>query len=112
MTHTYPADMVINLKGTHATNILSLYKHNTNTDNGAVSIPTAGFFDAICSQTGTTQWKAVPTPYRYGITPPTGPFAADAMNGVTNPGYTIMDPTGWVSNAPNYQSLDQSCRRR
>jgi len=105
MTHTYPADMVFNLKGTHATNIVSLYKHNTNTDNGAVSIPTAGFFNAVCSQVGTTQWKAVPTPFRYGITPPTGPFAADALNGVTNPGYTIMDPIGWVSNAPSIPSI-------
>ncbi|MGH2553272.1 MAG: Kelch repeat-containing protein, partial [Chitinophagaceae bacterium] len=105
MTHTYPADMVINLKGTQATNILSLYKHNTNTDNGAVSIPTAGFFDAVCSSTGSIQWRVVPTPFRYGITTPTGPFAADALNGVTNPGYTIMDPTGWVSNATTFASL-------
>ena len=105
MTHTYPADMVMNLKGTHPTNILSLYKHNTNTDNGAVSIPTAGFFNAVCSRNGTIQWKAVPTPFRYGITAPTGPFAADALNGVTNPGYTIMDPTGWVSNATTFASL-------
>jgi hypothetical protein len=105
MTHTYPADMIINLKGTHPTNILSLYKHNTGTDNGAVSIPTAGFFNAVCSQVGTTQWKAVPTPYRYGITPPTGPFAADALNAFNNPGYVIQDITGWNSNAPNFASL-------
>ncbi len=105
MAHTYPADMVLNLKGPAAANILSLYKHNTNTDNGASSIPTAGFYDAVCSKLGATQWKAVPTPYRYGITAPTGPFAADALNGVTNPGYTIMDPIGWVSNATTFNSL-------
>jgi hypothetical protein len=105
MTHTYPADMVINLKGSHATNILSLYKHNTNTDNGPVGVANSGFYNDICSQVGTTQWRVVPNPFRYGITPPTGPFAADALNGVTNPGYTIMDPIGWVSNAPNFPSI-------
>jgi subtilisin-like proprotein convertase family protein len=105
MTHTYPADMVLNLKASHPTNILSLYKHNTNTDNGAASVPTAGFFNAVCSQVGTTQWRTVPTPFRYGITAPTGPFRADALNGVTNPGYTIMDPIGFVSNATTFASL-------
>ena len=106
MTHTYPADMVFNLKGPAPnTNILSLYKHNTNTDNGAASVPSAGFFDAVTSSTGTIQYKTVPTPFRYGITAPTGPFAADALNGVTNPGYVIMDPTGWVSNATNFAGI-------
>ena len=108
MTHTYPADMVFNLKGPEAgnTNIFDLYKHNTNTDNGAVSIPTAGFYDAQISSTGTVlQFKAVPSPYRYGQTPPTGPFAADALNGVTNPGYSIMDPAGYASNCTNISQL-------
>lgn len=104
MPHTYPADMVINLKAPNG-QILSLFKHNTNTDNGAVSIPTAGFFNAVVNSSSVVQFKAVPTPYRYGITPPAGPYQADALNGVTNPGYTIMDPAGFVSNAASFANL-------
>jgi Secretion system C-terminal sorting domain len=52
------------------------------------------------------QFKAVPTPYQYGITAPTGPFAPDVLNGTVNPGYpAINDPTGFVSNAPNFPAL-------
>ncbi len=104
MPHTYPADMVFNLKAPNG-QILSLYKHNTNTDNGAASIPTAGFYGAAVSSIGITVFSSVPTPYQYGITPPTGPFKPDALNGVSNPGYTIMDPTGFVSNAANFAAL-------
>ena len=97
--------MVINLKAPNG-QILSLYKHNTNTDNGAASVPTAGFFNAVISSLGSVQFKTVPTPFQYGITAPAGPFQADALNGVTNPGYpVIMDPTGFVSNAANFNAL-------
>ena len=105
MAHTYPADMVFNLKAPNG-QILNLYKHNTNTDNGAASIPTAGFFNAVINNTGTVVFSTVPTPYRYGITAPTGPFRADALNApLTNPGYTIMDPAGFASNAANFAAL-------
>lgn len=104
MTHTYPADMIINLKAPNG-QILSLYKHNTNTDNGPASVANAGFYDAVVSSLGTVIFKNVPTPFRYGITPPTGPFLADNLNGVTNPGYVIMDPTGFASNAAGWNSL-------
>lgn len=105
MPHTYPADMIINLKAPNG-QILNLYKHNTNTDNGAASIPTAGFFNAVVSSTGTVVFSTVPSPYQYGITAPTGPFKADALNApLTNPGYTIMDPTGFASNAANFAAL-------
>jgi subtilisin-like proprotein convertase family protein/photosystem II stability/assembly factor-like uncharacterized protein len=104
MPHTYPADMVFNLRGPSG-QILNLYKHNTNTDNGAASIPTAGFYNAVVSGTATTQFVSVPTPFRYGQTAPAGPYKPDALNGVTNPGYTIMDPTGFVSNASTFGNL-------
>lgn len=102
--HTYPADLIINLKAPNG-QILNLYKHNTNTDNGAASVPGAGFYNAVVSSTGAVIFKNVPSPYAYGVTAPTGPFAADALNGVTSTGYTIMDPTGFVSNAPNFAAL-------
>jgi subtilisin-like proprotein convertase family protein len=104
MPHTYPADMVFNLRAPNG-QILSLYKHNTNTDNGPASVATAGFYNAVVSSAATTAFVAVPTPFRYGITAPAGPYKADALNGVTNPGYPIMDPTGFVSNAANFGSL-------
>ncbi len=104
MPHTYPADMIFNLKAPNG-QILNLYKHNTNTDNGAASIPTAGFFNAVVNSSSAVQFVAVPTPYQYGITAPAGPYKPDALNGVANPGYTIMDPTGFVSNAANFGSL-------
>jgi subtilisin-like proprotein convertase family protein len=104
MTHTYPADMIINLKAPNG-QILSLYKHNTNTDNGAASVPNAGFYDAKISSLGTVVFKTVPTPFRYGITPPTGPFQADNLNGTVDPGYTIQDITGYNSNAAGWGSL-------
>ena len=104
MPHTYPADMVFNLRAPNG-QILSLYKHNTNTDNGPAAIPTAGFFNAVVSSLSSVQFLSVPTPYRYGQTPPAGPYRADALNGVTNPGYTIMDPPGYVSNALTFNAL-------
>ena len=104
LPHTYPADMIINLKAPN-NQIVSLYKHNTNTDNGAFSIPTAGFYNAVINSAASTSFVSVPTPFRYGQTAPAGPYKADALNGVTNPGYTIMDPTAFVSNAANFAAL-------
>ena len=104
MPHTYPADMIINLKAPN-NQILSLYKHNTGTDNGAASVPTAGFFNAVVNSTSSVIFSSVPNPYRYGITVPAGPYKADALNGVTHPGYTIVDPTGFASNALNFAAL-------
>jgi subtilisin-like proprotein convertase family protein len=104
MPHTYPADMIFNLKAPNG-QILNLYKHNTNTDNGPASVPTAGFFNAVVNATSSTSFVSVPNPFRYGQTAPAGPYKADALNGVTNPGYTIMDPTGFVSNAANFAAL-------
>jgi hypothetical protein len=60
--HTYPADLVINLKGPHPTNVLSLYKHKTNTNSGAVSITNAGWYNATTSKTATTAYSTVPAP--------------------------------------------------
>lgn len=104
MPHTDPGDMVINLRGPNG-QILSLYKHNSNSNTGLGSIPTAGFYNAVVSSIGVTPFPAVPIPYRYGQTSPAGPYRADALNGVTNPDYTIMDPTGFVSNAQSFQDL-------
>ena len=105
LPHTYPADLVINLKAPN-NNILSLYKHNTQTDNGAASVPTAGFFDAVVNNTSAVQFKSVPTPYRYGVTAPAGPYAPDVLNGSTNPGYPAgSDPVGYVSNATGFSGL-------
>lgn len=105
LPHTYPADLVINLKAPN-NNVLSLYKHNTQTDNGATSIPTAGFFNAVVNNTSAVQFKSVPTPYRYGVTAPAGPYAPDVLNGSTNPGYPAgSDPVGYVSNVTGFSGL-------
>ncbi|HMK03213.1 MAG TPA: T9SS type A sorting domain-containing protein, partial [Ferruginibacter sp.] len=86
--------------------ILSLYKHNTNTNNGAASVATAGFFNAAINSTSSVVFSSVPTPFQYGITAPAGPYKPDALNGaIVNPGYTIMDPTGFASNAANFAAL-------
>ena len=105
MPHTYPADMVFNLKAPNGA-IFNLYKHNTNTDNGAASIPTAGFFNAVVNSSSAVVFSTVPTPYQYGITAPAGPYKPDGLNApLTNPGYTIMDPAGFASNAANFAAL-------
>jgi subtilisin-like proprotein convertase family protein len=105
LPHTYPADMIINLKGPSG-QILNLFKHNTNTDIGAsASIATAGFYYAAVSNIAFTFFASVPTPFRYGQTAPAGPFRPDALNGVTNPGYAIMDPAGFQSNASSFSNL-------
>jgi len=105
MPHTYPHDMIIGLKGPSG-QVLSLYKHNTNTTVfPPASIPTAGWFNAVVNKTSSTVFSTVPTPFRYGITAPAGPYKADALNGTTSAGYTIQDQTGFVSNAANFDAL-------
>ncbi|MFZ1784377.1 MAG: glycine-rich protein, partial [Ferruginibacter sp.] len=104
MPHTYPADMVFNLRAPNGA-ILSLFKHNGNTNNGPAAVPNAGFFNAKVSSASSVPFTAVPNPFRYGETAPAGPYKADALNGVTNPGYVIMDPVGWESNAAGFASL-------
>jgi len=104
MPHTYPADMIFNLRAPNG-QILNLYKHNTNTNN-ATAVPTAGFFNAVVNSTSAVVFSTVPTPYQYGITAPAGPYKPDQLNGaIVNPGYTIMDPAGFASNAANFASL-------
>jgi subtilisin-like proprotein convertase family protein len=105
MPHTYPHDMIFNLKAPNG-QILNLYKHHSNaTVFPAASIPTAGWYNAVVNSTSAIAFGAVPDPFRYGQTAPAGPYKADAVNGGTSPGYTIMDPAGFVSNAANFAAL-------
>jgi subtilisin-like proprotein convertase family protein len=105
MPHPYPHDMIIGLKGPSG-QVLSLYKHNTNTTVfPPASIPSAGWFNAVVNKTSSTVFSTVPDPFRYGITAPAGPYRPDALNGVTSTGYTINDQTGFVSNAANFDAL-------
>jgi subtilisin-like proprotein convertase family protein len=103
LPHTYPGDLIINLRAPNG-QILNLYKYNGGTFSGAASVADAGWYNAIISSSGTVAFSTVPTPYRYGITAPTGPYRADATNSdVTGP--VVQNPLGFVSNAANFAAL-------
>ncbi len=102
MSHTYPGDMIFNLKAPNG-NILNLYKFNSDQDTGPLGgVPTWGWFGAVISSTGTVPFTSVATaPFTYN-TPPI--WKPDAWNAPITT-YPFANPTGFVSNAPNFAAL-------
>jgi subtilisin-like proprotein convertase family protein len=102
MSHTYPGDMIFNLKGPSG-QILNLYKYAGGAFTGASSgVSTWGWYNASVSNAGTAAFNSVAVaPFIYGATPIWKP---DALN-TTVAGTTIQNPTGFVSNATNFAGL-------
>ena len=102
MSHTYPGDMIFNLQAPNG-QILNLYKYGSGVFTGPVSgVPTWGWYGATVSQTGNTAWSTVATaPFIYNNSTP---WSADAINGPVA-GTVVNNPTGFVSNAPNFAAL-------
>ncbi|MBL0359341.1 MAG: hypothetical protein IPP72_21870 [Chitinophagaceae bacterium] len=95
MVHTYPGDMIFNLKAPNG-EIANLYKYNGGTftgNNG--NLVGAGWFNTVTSSRATRAYSSVTAaPYNYGV----GPYAPDLINGgVTGP--TVTDPAGFASTA-------------
>jgi subtilisin-like proprotein convertase family protein len=92
ITHTYIADMSINLKAPNGV-VLNLSRNLTATGNGG-----ANFTNTIISSDGTNLLKN-------GSAPFTNIFKADAINGAITTGYTHSDPTGYVATAASFSDL-------
>ncbi|MGF2410907.1 M36 family metallopeptidase [Ferruginibacter sp.] len=102
MSHTYPGDMIFNLKGPSG-QILNLYKYAGGAFTGPVSgVPTWGWYNASISSSATTTFSSVTAaPFIYGATPTWKP---DALNAAVT-GVTVQNPAGFVSNAAAYSNL-------
>ncbi len=102
MSHTYPGDMIFNLKAPNG-QILNLYKYGSGLFTGSSSgVPTWGWYGAKVSQTGTVAWSTVAAaPYIYNSSTA---WKADAINTVVA-GPTVQNPAGYVSNASGFGDL-------
>jgi len=107
MSHSYPGDMIFNLKSPASAKVLNLYKYNGGNATGPVSLtPASGWYNAQINNTSTTAFSAVGNPYSYGVTAPTGPFRADALNTPVTPlGFPFDNPVGFVSDAANFSEI-------
>ncbi|MBL7703177.1 MAG: M36 family metallopeptidase, partial [Ferruginibacter sp.] len=101
-SHTYPGDMIIHLQAPNG-QIYNLYKYGTGLFTGPASgVPTWGWYGAKVSQTGTVAWSTVATaPFIYNNSTN---WKADGIN-TPVAGPTIQNPTGFVSNAANWNAL-------
>jgi subtilisin-like proprotein convertase family protein len=101
-SHTYPGDMIIHLQAPNG-QILNLYKYGTGLFTGPASgVPTWGWYGAKVSQTGATAWSTVAAaPFIYNNSTN---WRADIIN-TPVAGPTIQNPTGFVSNAANWNAL-------
>ena len=101
MTHTYPGDMIFNLKAPNGS-VLNLYKYGTGlfTGNNGNQVG-AGWFNTIISSASNRAFSTIiAEPYNYGA----GPYRADAINTpVTGP--TVQNPAGFASNATSFNNL-------
>ena len=101
MTHTYPGDMIFNLKAPNGS-VLNLYKYGTGlfTGNNG-NLVGAGWFNTIISSASTRAFSTInAAPYNYGA----GPFRADLINTpVTGP--TVQNPDGFAANATSFNNL-------
>ncbi len=104
MSHTYPGDMIINLKAPNG-KILNLYKYNGGQYTGLDGeIPNSGWFDAEINSFDTTSFYTVPSPYQYGLAPVPGPYKPDLINTnvSTNP---VQNPNGYPADAEQFADL-------
>jgi subtilisin-like proprotein convertase family protein len=102
LTHTYPGDMIINLKAPNG-KILNLYKYNTAQGTGTVAVD-GGWFNALITSSDTTTFRYVPTPFQYGRPPLPGPYRPDAYN-TTIATVTVQNPAGFTSDATSFSDL-------
>ncbi len=102
MSHTYPGDMIFNLKSP-AGGIINLYKYGTGLFTGAVSgVSTWGWYGAKVSQLGNTAWSTVAVaPFIYSNVPA---WKADIIN-ANVAGPTVQNPAGFVSTATNWNAM-------
>ncbi|MFN8244264.1 MAG: M36 family metallopeptidase [Ferruginibacter sp.] len=104
MSHTYPGDMIFNLKSpVTGAPILNLYKYAGGAFTGPASgVPTWGWYNAQVSSAGTSAFNSVTaSPFTYN-TPPV--WKADLLN-ANVAGVVIQNPTGYVSNAANWNAI-------
>jgi subtilisin-like proprotein convertase family protein len=98
MPHTYCGDMSFNLKAPNG-QILNLDRNLGGTGNQAGPYPNTGFTNTVISSASTVSLSTA------NAQPITGTFKADAINGITTPGYAFADPTGFVANATSFSNL-------
>ncbi len=103
MSHTYPGDMIFNLKPPTGTSILNLYKYAGGAFTGPASgVPTWGWYNASASSAGTAAFNSVAVaPFIYGATPI---WRADLLN-TPVAGVVVQNPTGFVSNAASWNDI-------
>jgi subtilisin-like proprotein convertase family protein len=105
MSHTYPGDMIFNLKAPNG-QILNLYKYNNGNATGPASgVATWGWYGAKISSLGTVAFSTVPTaPFIYNNSTN---WRADLRNATVGvPGnFPFDNPTGFVSAATAWSQL-------
>ncbi len=100
MVHTYPGDMIFNLKAPNDV-IANLYKYNGGEFTGnSGNMPNAGWFNSVTSSAGTVAYNTIDSPYRYTSSVI---FAPDLLN--TNPGVPVGNPDDFVSTANTMSEL-------
>jgi subtilisin-like proprotein convertase family protein len=113
MSHTYPGDMIFNLKAPNAaatSNIINLYKYANGAATGPASgVPTWGWYGAKISSNGTAA---------FNTTVPAAPFIynnvinwkADLRNTTVGvpANFPFDNPTGYVSNATSFNQVASS----
>ncbi len=101
MSHTYPGDMIFNLKGANGI-VANLYKYNNGQSTGPASGPaTWGWYGAQVSGSGTVPFTSVTAPFIYNATTAFKPDLADAAIA----GFAIQNPTGFASSATSFDKL-------
>jgi subtilisin-like proprotein convertase family protein len=104
MTHTYPGDMIFNLKAPN-NKILNLYKYGGGEYTGQDgNLPGAGWFNAITSSTATVPYNSVTSTYAYGSAATPGPFLEDALNAPVSQSI-VQNPTGFISDAAGFADV-------
>jgi len=104
MTHTYPGDMIFNLKAPN-NKILNLYKYGGGAYTGQNgNLAGAGWFNAITSSTATVPYSSVTSTYAYGSAATPGPFMADALN-TTISQSVVQNPAGFISDAAGFADV-------
>jgi len=104
MSHTYPGDMIFNLRAPNG-QIFNLYKYAGGNFTGPASgVPTWGWYGAQIHATGTTTpfSTVAAAPFIYGA-PPTL-WRPDALN-TPVVGVVVQNPNGFPSAAANFSDL-------
>jgi len=101
MSHTYPGDMIINLKGPNSASVTNLYKYGTGAFTGAASGPaTWGWYGAQVADGGVAFSTVATAPFIYGSNTT---FKPDGLLTVT--GQAIQDPAGYTTTSTTLSAL-------